>query len=206
MRSKVVKRRPQPRHSRLRRMATPSSAWRESTTRSSSAPHHGHRTPPTIVRESGRAPLAPRRSIRFRAPSARPGSPRERDRPVRRWRPACPLADDVVRSRRGRRLRQRASPQGPHRQRQEHEQHGDDTTRTTRRRRTRGVGATAPGGRVGRTASGGMPRTRVRMRPTSRLLSRTPVRSSRIGSRTPVRCQPGNERLFVPAEQATGRL
>ena len=59
-RSNVVNRRLQPRHSRRRRMAPPSSAIRESTTRSSSTAHHGHRTPPTIVRESGGAPRAPR--------------------------------------------------------------------------------------------------------------------------------------------------
>ena len=44
IRSKVVYRRPHPAHSRRRRMAAPSSATRESTTRSSSARHQGHRT------------------------------------------------------------------------------------------------------------------------------------------------------------------
>src|SRR6478735_5906394 len=52
-RSKVVKRCPQARHSRRRRMLVPSSPWRESTTLSSRWEQAGHRTsatlPPAIV-------------------------------------------------------------------------------------------------------------------------------------------------------------
>ena len=49
MRSKVVYRWPHPEHSRRRRMAAPSSATLESTTRSSSARHQGQRTDTRLV-------------------------------------------------------------------------------------------------------------------------------------------------------------
>ena len=77
IRSKVVKRWPQPRHSRRRRMAAPSSVARESTTLSSSTPQPGHRT--------ARHATPDRRRARAKRAGAQPPAER-RYRGVRRYR------------------------------------------------------------------------------------------------------------------------
>ena len=193
----MVKRRPQPKHSRRRRMASPSSAWRESTTRSSSTPHQGHRTPLTIVRESGCAPPARRRSSRPHEPGGQSACGVSAGSALAAIEASVsPALDDVL-------LARASAGPGPACSRpagavaepssiSRIAATTGTTARTARRRRTRGDRCdSAPGDRAGRTAEGGgTPDSRVQMRPTWRLLFRTPVRYVDTESRTPVRCQP----------------